>query len=71
MTVELYSRAFQQGPNFSSEVGKAEPDTRARKSSDNASSIDAPVLSMLLIGLPSTMNHLMPGGTQPSPARAF
>jgi hypothetical protein len=34
---------------------------RARKSSDNASSIAAPVLSMLLIVLPSTMSHLMPG----------
>jgi len=32
-----------------------------RKSSDNASNIAAPVLSMLLIGLPSTMNHLAPG----------
>jgi hypothetical protein len=34
---------------------------RPRKSSDNASSIAAPVLSMLLIVLSSTMSHLMPG----------
>ena len=34
---------------------------RARRSPANASSMAAPVLSMTLIGPPSTTNHLMPG----------
>jgi hypothetical protein len=48
-------------PHLGAGVGEAEADPARAKVTPNACSMLAPVLSMMLIGPPSTTNHLMPG----------